>query len=544
MNTPLDYFYHWESEHPEWTYLRQAIAGDWKVYSYKSAGEVVRKLAAALQQLQLPPKSNIAILSKNCAHWFMADLAIMMSGHVSVPLYPTLSETGVRQLLEHSEAKAIFIGKLDDYENQKSAIGSHLTKISFPDYGPADGNGIAWEKFTDGHLPLQGKPQRSPDEVATIMYSSGTTGTPKGVMLTFGALAFTAGCVARHLEIKKPERYFSYLPLSHIAERSLVQMASLASGSMVSFAESLEKFAANLEHEQPTIFGGVPRIWAKFQDGVLEKIPQQKLDRLLSIPIVRTIVKNSIKKKLGLSKARIVVCGAAPTSVSMMRWFEKLDIHIAEAYGMTENTALSHANYPKIKMGTVGQSWPDSECKLDADGEILIRNKGLMKGYYKDPETTASVFTEDGFLRTGDRGEIDDEGFLTITGRVKDQFKTAKAKFIAPSKIELMLADNHDIDQVCVVGMGLPQPIALVVLSQRAKSKEEIIRSLGATLKEINQNLEDYEAVKHIVILQQPWTVENGYMTPTLKVKRNEVEKKFISRYAEWYSQRAEILWE
>ncbi len=238
------------------------------------------------------------------------------------------------------------------------------------------------------------------------------------------------------------------------------------------------------------------------------------------------------------------MCGAAPTSVSMMRWFAKLDIHIAEAYGMTENTALSHANYPTIKMGTVGQSWPDSECKLDSEGEILIRNKGLMKGYFKDPETTAAVFTADGFLKTGDRGEIDDEGFLTITGRVKDQFKTAKAKFIAPSKIELMLADNHDIDQVCAVGTGLPQPIALVVLSQRGKSKDEIIRSLSASLKEINAGLEDYEELRHIVIMQQPWTVENGYMTPTLKVKRNEVEKRFISRYAEWYGQRAEIIWE
>lgn len=544
MSTPLDFFYRWESEQPGRTYLRQPIHGEWKIFTYKSAGEEVRKMAAAICSLQLPPKSSIAILSKNCAHWLIADLAIMMSGHVSVPLYPTLSAAGVRQLLEHSESKAIFLGKLDDFQNQKAGVPDNLHKISFPDYGPNEGT--PWREFVAGHEPIAGRPMRAEDEIATIMYSSGTTGTPKGVMLSFGSLGFVGERVAVHLEIKSPEKYFSYLPLSHIAERALMQMVSLATCSAVSFTESLDKFASDLQHEQPTIFGGVPRIWAKFQEGVLAKVPQKKLDRLLSIPLISTLVKKSIRKKLGLSRARIIVCGAAPTPVSMLHWYKKLGIEIREVYGMTENTAFSHANFQNIKIGTVGPPWPECECKLDDDGEILVRSKALMKGYFKDAETTAAVFTSDGFLRTGDRGEVDEEGFLTITGRVKDQFKTDKAKFITPSKIEMMLSDNHDIEQVCVVGTGIPQPIALIVLSAagRAKPKDEIILSLGATLIEVNPKLEDYEVLKRIVVVQESWTIENGFMTPTLKVKRNEVEKKYLGQYSEWYGQRSEIVWE
>jgi long-chain acyl-CoA synthetase len=544
MTTPLDFFYHWESQTPDQPFLRQPLNGEWKIYSYKDAGYEARKLAAALLSLKLPQGSTVAILSKNCAHWFIADLALMMANLISVPVYPTLSAASIKPILEHSDAKVIFIGKLDQYELQRDGIPAGVKKISFPYYGPQDG--FPWSEFVSEFQPLTQNIYHEPDALATIMYSSGTTGTPKGVMLTHGALGYVGDAVRKSLKVTQADTFFSYLPLSHIAERALVEMVVPSAGCSVSFSESLDKFAANLEEVQPTILGGVPRIWSKFQEAVLKKIPQKKLNTLLSIPIISAIVKRSIRKKLGMSKVRVAVSGAAPTPVSLIAWFQTLGVDIWETYGMTENVAYSHSNYEGIRLGTVGKAWPGVETKLDASGEILIRHAALMTGYYKDPVTTAAVLTTDGFLKTGDLGSIDKAGYLTITGRVKDQFKTDKAKFIAPAKIEMMLQTNKDIDQVCVVGTGIPQPVALVVLSEvgKAKPKDELIRSITKTVNEVNPTLEDYECLKKVIVMREAWTIENNLMTPTLKVKRNAVENIYVSQYPKWYSESGLVIFE
>jgi long-chain acyl-CoA synthetase len=539
--TPLECFLKWEKETPESPFLRQPHKGEWHVYSYRQAGEEIRKVAAALKKFRGEEQTHVAILSKNCAHWLMADLAIMMAGMVSVPVYPTLSAAGIKQLVEHSRASIIFVGKLDNYEEQKSAIPVGLVKFTFPLYGIEEG--LKWNDIIKEPLNVGSVPHK-PDSVATIMYSSGTTGTPKGVMLTHNAFGYVGEHVKNHLKIKKPERFFSYLPLSHIAERALMEMVALSSGSTISFAESLDTFTANLQHERPTIFGGVPRIYAKFQDGILKKLPQEKLNKLLAIPLVSTLIKKRIKDKLGLSQARVIVSGAAPTPVNLLEWFKKMGIEIRELYGMTENTALSHGNLEKIKIGTVGQPWPGVEAKLSEEGEVLVRHQALMTEYFLDPETTRQVFTTDGFLRTGDMGTIDSEGFLTITGRVKDQFKTDKAKFIAPAPIEMKLLANPDIDQVCVVGLGLPQPIALVVPSATglSKSPQVLEQSVADIVKKVNTDLEEYEKLQKAVIVKETWTLENGFLTPSLKLKRNEIERVYGSKYAHWYKDKAPVI--
>jgi long-chain acyl-CoA synthetase len=542
--TPLEYFLHWESKKPGDVFLRQPVAGRWHVYTFHQAGVEARRIAGFLKKLSFPPGSRIAILSKNCAHWFMADLAIMMSGHVSVPIFPTLSGSAIKHILDHSEATAIFIGKLDDYSNQREGIRPGIEKICFDLYGLMDGQ--TWTELTQSDEVLADVPAIDPSQTATIMYSSGTTGDPKGVMLSHGALGFVGMNFPRHLSLVKHQRFFSYLPLSHIAERALLEMVALYTGSTISFAESLDTFTENLQHEQPTVFGGVPRIWTKLQDGILSKMGQKKLNFILALPLINGVVKRKIRAKLGLSKTRVFISGAASIPPALLRWYAKLGITIREVYGMTENAAYATACYDEIMFGSVGKPLPEVEIKIAEAGEILIKHSALMQGYYKDPEVTGKVFTSDGFLRTGDEGQVDERGFVYLSGRIRDQFKTDKGKFIVPAPIEMKLLSSNDIEQVCVVGSGIPQPIALTILSEkgRAKSHDKIIASLIRMMDEANQSLEKFEKLACAVVLKEEWTIQNGLITPSLKVKRIEVEKMYSAHYFRWFNSGKRVILE
>ncbi|MBK6621009.1 MAG: AMP-binding protein [Saprospirales bacterium] len=542
--SPLEMLYKWERERPDDVYLRQPINDVWHEWTWKQTGQEVRKMAAALRGLNLPAGSSIALISKNCTHWMFSDLAIMMAGHVSVPLYPNLQANTLTQILEHSESKLLFVGKLDDWANVRGGVPAGLRCISFPFY--TEPGYETWEEFTAGKEPLQEEVIRKPEELGTIIYTSGTTGMPKGVMLNFGSFGFTGTKAVEVLKVDKNDSFFSYLPLSHIAERILVEMGGLYTGGTVSFAETLDKFPKNLADTQPTVFLAVPRIWSKFQQGILKKLPQSRLNILLAIPIINGVIRKKVKHSLGLSRARNIFTGAAPTPASLIRWFKRLGIHIQEAYAMTENCCYSHVTLnDRIKIGFVGAALPEAEVKLSAEKEVLVRHQGLMMGYFKEPKLSEESFI-DGFLRTGDEGFIDSDGFLKITGRVKDLFKTAKGKYVAPNPIEMLLVANPDLEQVCVVGDQLPQPIALAVLSETAKSKsrEEILESLKETLEIVNGKLDHHETLAKIVIMKDGWSVENQLLTPTMKIKRNEVEKIHTRNYQNWYKKPEVVVWE
>jgi long-chain acyl-CoA synthetase len=544
-HSPLDMFLHWERETPQHVFLRQPINGQYTTWTYQQAGQEIRKIASGLKGLNYPTGSNVALLSKNCAHWIMADLAIMMAGYVSVPLYATLTAHSVHQILEHSGSKAIIIGKLDDYAVQKPGIPEGIQKIGIELYGIRES--ASWENWIQTQVPLEALHTWKANDLLTIIYTSGTTGKPKGVMHTVNAFDSVIRVAMHELKLPNQPQMFSYLPLSHIAERMGIELYGIYGGGTFSFAESLDVFAQNLAETQPTTFFAVPRIWAKFQEKILEKLPQRKLDRLLGLPLVGGIVKKSIRKKLGLSRANHIFSGAAPISVDLLKWFDKLGIRILQAYGMTEDCVYAHFNRPDAnKHGTVGKPFKGLQVKISEEGEIRVKSTSNTIGYYKEPELTAELFDADGFLRTGDKGEIDAEGFLKITGRVKDQFKTDKGKYVSPTPIELKLSSNPDIEQVCVVGMGIPQPIALVVLSAagKAKPKDQVIQSLSGLLKDINPTLEHYEELKKAVIMKDAWTIENNLLTPTMKVKRNEVEKIHLPKYPIWYEKEGSVVWE
>ncbi len=546
MNSnPLEKFLHWEKEIPQELFLRQPFNGQWKTWTYRQAGDEIRRIAAGLQSFGFPPGSTISLLSKNCAHWIMADLAIMMAGYVSVPLYATITAASIHQILEHSESKLIIIGKLDDYSPQRQGIPSHIKKLGISAYGISEDH--SWEKCLTDYPPLQHLHPWKPSDLLTIMYTSGTTGKPKGVMHQVSAFDATLTQAIPELGIQKHPILFSYLPLSHIAERLGIELMGIYQGGQFTFPESLETFPKNLADTQPTHFFAVPRIWAKFQEKILEKLPQKKLNVLLAIPLVSTLIKNKIKKGLGLSRARQIFSGAAPISVDLLKWYESLGIQILQAYGMTEDCVYAHFNrIENNRHGTVGLPLKGLQVKIAADGEIRVKSPGLTLGYNKEPDLTRELFDEDGFLKTGDQGTIDADGFLTITGRVKDLFKTDKGKYISPAPIELKLQANPDIEQVCLVGMGVPQPMALVVLSAagKPKTKEQLIQSLSATLAQVNPGLEAHEHIEKMVVMRHDWTVENNQLTPTLKVKRNEVEKIHLPNYPKWFHQEGLVIWE
>ena len=538
--SPLEMMYKWEEEKGNEVFLSQPINSIWHDWTWEEVMLEVRKMAAYIKSLNLEKKSKIAILSKNCAHWIMSDLAIMMSGHISVPLYPNLSAKILNKILIHSETKMMFVGKLDDFEKMKSGIPSDVNCVTYPFYSQ---DYPKWNDLIRDVSPLQENVIRDDNELATIIYTSGTTGDPKGVMHKFYNFSFCTTNAVNALPLKD-ESFFSYLPLSHIAERLLIEMGSIYCGGKVSFAESLDTFAQNLSYSQPSVFLGVPRIWTKFQQGILAKLPQKKLNILLSIPIISSLIKKKIQKGLGLSKARNVFTGAAPTPAALIRWFESLGIIIQEAYAMTENTCYSHVSFrEKIKIGSVGQALPLCDVKLSEQNEIMIKHDALMDGYYKDEEQTNDTI-KNGWLYTGDEGEIDSEGFLKITGRVKDIFKTSKGKYVAPSPIELKLSANKNIEQVCIVGTEIPQPIALVVLSDRGrdKTKEDLISSLEKTLEVVNPKLEKHEKIHNIIIVKEEWTIENNLLTPTMKIKRNAIEKIYRINYQEWYDSSKRIV--
>ena len=546
QSSPLLQFLKWEKEVPNDLFLRQPFEGEWRNWSFQQAGEEARKIAAGLKRLNLPNRSNIALLSKNCAHWIMADLAVMMAGHISVPLYATLTAHSIQQILEHSESKAIIIGKLDNYQAQQEGIPASMIRIGMELYGIQESH--SWENMLAAEKPTSEVAPWDYDELLTIMYTSGTTGKPKGVMHSAGNFDAVLNVAISDLLLPKRPRLFSYLPISHIAERMGVEMAGIYLGGTFSFAESLETFPKNLSDTQPDVFFAVPRIWAKFREKISEKLPPKKLNTLLSIPIINNVIRKSIKKKLGLSKATHIYSGAAPISVDMLEWFDKIGVTIYQAIGMTEDCIYSHFNKAGAnRFGTVGKALSGLQFKIADDGEMRIKTPSLMKGYYKEPELTAAAFDEQGFLKTGDKAEMDKDGYVSIVGRVKDQFKTDKGKYVSPAPIEMMLTANQDIEQACVVGMGIPQPIALVVLSAagKAKSKEDISLSLANSISQVNPNLESYEKLEKAVIMKGEWTIENGLITPTLKVKRNEVEKIHIPKYSTWYhTQPGVVVWE
>lgn len=551
----LQRLYFWERTAPDRIALTQPMgAGVARDFTWAQVGDEVRRMASHLKSQGWSPGSKVAILSKNCAWWLMSDLAIWMAGFVSVPLYPTLAHGTVRQILSHSEARACFVGKLDDWEHMKPGVPADLPCISYP-LSPTDAISSydGWDAMIARNESLQGEVLRGADDLATLIYTSGTTGLPKGVMHSFGNFAWAIARGIDRVNITPQDRMLSYLPLAHVVERALVEHGWLATGMQVFFAESLDTFAKDMQRAHPTIFFSVPRLWVKFQQGVHHKLPPAKLDRLLSIPFIGGLVRRKVQKALGLDQCRFAAGGAAPMPVSLLAWYRKLGLPVNEGYGLTENLAVSNLTLAgKNQEGTVGPPYPGVEVRIEATtGEIQMRSSAMMLGYFKEPALTRDAFTADGWLRTGDKGHIDAQGNLHVTGRVKDLFKTSKGKYVAPAPIEDKLV-MHELVEACVVtGANLGQPLGIVMLNADAMAlaadpakRVQIEAALGQHLNTINATLDPHEQLKCLVVATIAWTVENDIVTPTFKVKRNRIEDVYAANYERWETSGQLVIWQ
>ncbi len=551
----LDYVYEHEAARADAVYLTQPVGGGKVIdYAWAQTLDQARRMAAHLKGRGFAPGARIAILSKNCAHFFMAELAIWMAGGTTVAIFPTETADNVRFVLEHSEASLLFVGKLDTWEQQAPGIPSGLPCIALP-LAPRTAF-ETWDAIVARTEPLAGRPTRAGTDLAMLIYTSGSTGQPKGVMLGFEAVTRASeGIVAdtqRRLGRGVDNRVLSYLPLAHSFERAWVECASFVDGrTHLFFAESLDTFLADLQRARPTTFISVPRLWLKFQQGVFSKLPAARLDRLLRIPVLGRIVARKVLAGLGLDQVRLAGSGSAPIPAELIAWYRRLGLNLIEGYGMTEDFAYSHNSTEALHApGYVGVPLAGVQVRISDEGEILIKSPGQLSGYYKRPDLDAESFTDDGFFRTGDLGERRADGLLRITGRVKELFKTAKGKYVAPAPIENELNAHPMVELSMVSGVGQSAAYAIVVLAEalRGQLGDPAVRSnveaeLGRLLGDVNRRLAEHERLRMLVVAREAWAIENGCLTPTMKIKRSRIEATVAPLLDQWYAGRGPVLW-
>lgn len=545
-------FYNWEKKLKNKPFLKQPFGSLWENYTWDQVGNMARKLSTGLKSMGLPEKSHIGLVSKNCREWIIADLAISMAGHISVPFFPTLKSYEIEKLLDFGDVNALFVGKLENWEEMKRGVRDDMPIIAFPHYKDHSkvSEGKQWYDFIDQFDPQTEDFKPKLKDIWTIIFTSGTTGDPKGVVLTYETLYNTKRITEDGNPLKVDfsgnNDFISYMPLNHIFERVVIEHSAFRFGGTISFVESLETFGQNLNDVKPTAFQGVPRIYSKFQEKILMKMTQKRLTTLLKIPIISFLIKKKLRGALGMSRVRSLVTGAAAMPLELLDWYKSIGIYITNGYGMTENCATcTNLNpYQPLGRGSVGKATSGVDLKISEQGEILMKGPFTLTCYYKNEEITKETL-RDGWLYTGDKGYIDDDGFLYITGRVKDMFKTSKGKYIEPGVLEAYFGNINEFSQLCVVGLNCDQPLLLAVPSELAiKNKDSVSEKLTKVLEEVNGKLDNYKKISNIILVKEDWVPENGMTTPTLKIKRAKIDEKFSDKYAEWEKSDKTVIWE
>ena len=548
------------------------VEGTWEPTTWRTFVEQCRMAARALIALGLPPGGKVAILGFNRPEWTIMDHAAMLCGGAPAGIYTTCSPDEVQYIVHHSEAQVVLVenaAQLAKIEARRAQLPLLKHVVLMQD---GKGAALSWDQFlakgkdvpdsaVDGRVS---KIQQA--DLATLIYTSGTTGPPKGVMLSHANLAWTARLLTDVGGGHSGEINVSYLPLSHIAEQMATILGPATAGSQVFYAESIEKLGEAIKDARPTLFFGVPRIWEKFHAGVSSKLAQAtgvkkqlatwamttagKVNALRDAgqPVPRTLalqfrladklVLSKIKAAIGFGRARTLISGAAPIAPDVLQFFSQLDLPIREIYGQSEDSGPTSYNLPgKTKLGSVGAPLPGLQVRIADDGEIQVKGPNVFLGYYKEPEATAHTMT-DGWLATGDLGAFDALGFLSITGRKKEIIITAGGKNIAPKNIEAAIKQSPLVGEVVVIGDRRKFLTALITLSEGTTG--DVRAQIQAQIDHVNQSLARVEQIKKFAILDRPFGIDTGELTPTLKIKRKVVAQKFAAQIEAMYSGEAE----
>ncbi|GAB3269839.1 AMP-binding protein [Parahaliea aestuarii] len=516
---------HWADTRPDTVWMRTLEGGSAREWTWTQARDEAMAVAAALEE-RFGSGVSMAILAPNGPHWFLADMAVIASGNVTVGLFTTLPPDTAGYILDFAEVKVVFVGAAGNWEAVSTVLPEGVVLVALPGVELAQEH-LKWEDLLASAAGRRPDYPCRPDDLMSLVFTSGTTGKPKGVMQTHESNLIPIRRFTTTFGAEDGTRYFSYLPLSHIAERQIVEFSSLVVCGEVTFNSGLENLLPELQQTRPHIFFGPPRIWEQFQQAVIGKFGgQAALDAALAAD--REGTGQLVVQTMGLDEVRYCLTAAAPTPPPLIHWFGELGLTLMEGFGQTEAMGLIVSGHDSRRIGSVGKPLPGVEYRITDEGELVVRSEGNTPGYYKDPAKTAELL-RDGWLHTGDKARVDEDGFIYITGRVKDYFKTIQGKFVAPPPIEGAFAKNPHTEQQCLLGRGYSKTVMVAVVTEEAKSlpREEVEASVRDMVDSVNDTVEHHARIGAVILSGEPWNIDNGILTPTMKIRRDQVEARF-----------------
>lgn len=525
FQTLPEFLDHWADTRGDKIWMRDLREEGSEDYSWAEARRQINAVSAALETRFGHGKSMI-MLSRNRPHWFMADLAVIRSGNVTVSMFTTLPAGTAQYIAEFTEAQVIFVGESPNWEAVRPVLPKDITIVALPGV-EIEGDHLTWDQLLAEGEGKEIEYRCAADDMMSLVFTSGTTGVPKGVIQTHESNVIPIRRFIDAFGLRDQPRYFSYLPLSHIAERQIVEYSSLFCCGEVNFNESLEHILRDLQRTRPHMFFGPPRIWEQFQQAVTGKFGgQEALEAALQEDAEG--IGKLVLETMGLGEVEFCLAAAAPTPPPLIHWWDSLGLKLMEGFGQTEAMGLIVSGHDTRRIGSIGKPVGEVEYKITEEGELAVRANGCTPGYFKQPDKTAELI-RDGWLHTGDKAKVDEDGFIFITGRVKDYFKTIQGKFVAPPPIEGMFANNVFIEQQCLIGRGFSKTVMIAVLTDAARSEnaEVIDASIRASVVTINDEIEKHARIGAVIISTEPWSIENEVLTPTLKIRRDKVEEKF-----------------